>query len=475
MKKIIVFLTGILLFPFGISSQQQTPLQQFVSNSNLISAGISVLVREIEGGKEVVEYQSKTDRMPASLMKLLTTATALELLTDTFRFQTRIEYDGFILEDSVLNGHIYVTGGGDPTLESSYRKTLGNFYAQSMGVIRNAGINRISGRVIGDASLFEESGSPFHWLVEDAGSYYSPTPSALSTHDNLFYLTLQAGVDSVRLAKVQPYTRLFSPEMNFKIGGKEMSWRVSKPDFSWRPVIRGTLPAGKQVTIRTEMPEPALFVADSLANLLRLSGIAVDSACTTVRACGSSRQDRKLLYVYSSEPLKSIVRETNHRSINLYAENIFNYLALQKDSVAAATMQSAALAISRYWKEKGLPVRNVFQADGSGLSMKNAVNADFFVQLLVYMKKKGKYGDSFVASLPTAGVNGTVASFLAGTPLSGKVYAKSGSMERVQNYSGYIVHKNKWYAFCVIVNNFEGDRAVVKKQISTFLNAIFTE
>jgi len=470
MKKNI-FLFIAIFFPCWVFSQTQTPLQKFLSADNLSSAGISVLIREVQSGEKLVEHNANINRNPASLTKLLTTATAVELLSDTFRFQTRIEYDGVITEDSVLNGNIYIVGGGDPTLESSYRVTPNNFYVKSAQIIQNAGIQRINGRVIGDAALFQEYGSPFQWLVEDIGSYYAPTPSALSAHDNLLLLTLQADTISVKLEKIQPSTNLLSPEMNFKVGGKEISWRVSKTDFSWQPVFRGTIPVNKQLKIRTEMPEPALFVADSLANLLRIIGISVDSSSTTVRMHGTSDSARVLLYTYYSDPLKSIIKSTNHRSINLYAENIFNYLALQKHSVA--TTETAANIVSAYWKEKGLPAKRIFQSDGSGLSMKNAINADFFVDLLIYMRKRAKYKDSFFASLPTAGVNGTVSSFLSGTNLSGKVYVKSGSMERVQNYSGYIQHKNKWYAFCVMINNYEGDRSTVQKQIGTLLNEVF--
>jgi D-alanyl-D-alanine carboxypeptidase/D-alanyl-D-alanine-endopeptidase (penicillin-binding protein 4) len=465
-----IFLIGIIFFPCLVFSQTQTPLQKFISADNLSSSGISVLVRNVENGENLVEHNSKTTRNPASLMKLLTTATAVEILTDTFRFQTRIEYDGIITEDSVLNGNIYVTGGGDPTLESTYRKT-NNFYVKSVEAIRNAGIREINGQVIGDASLFEEDGSPFQWLVEDIGSYYAPTPSALSAHDNIFHLTLRADASSVKLEKIQPPTNLLFPEMNFKTG-KALSWRVSKSDFSWQPVFRGVMPANQRVTIRTEIPEPALLVADSLSNLLRTAGIQVGLPSTTARVCKvSGRGERTLLYAYYSEPLKDVIKETNQRSLNLYAENVFSYLALQKDSVA--TTQTAANVVSSYWKEKGLPAQRVFQADGSGLSMKNAVNADFLVQLLIYMKKKAKYQDSFFSSLPVAGVNGTVATFLSGTNLSGKVHVKSGSMERVQNYSGYVKYKDKWYAFCVMVNNFEGDRATVQKQIGALLNEVF--
>ena len=473
MKKIIIFLTGFILSLCPAFLQAQTPLSKFLSADNLSSAGVSVLIRDVESGEDLIEHNSKTNLNPASLMKLLTTATAVEILTDAFRFQTRIEYDGVITEDSVLNGNIYIVGGGDPTLESTYRKT-NTFYVESAKAIWDAGIRHISGQVIGDASLFEEYGSPFQWLVEDVGSHYSPTPSALSVHDNLFSLTLRSNASSVKLEKIRPSTKLFSPEMNFKVGGKKLSWRVSKSDFSWQPVFSGVMPANEVIAIRTEISEPALFVADSLFNLLRTAGIPVDSGCTTARVYKvSGREERAPIYTCYSEPLKNIIKETNHRSLNLYAENIFSYLALQKDSVA--TTQTADNVVSSYWKGKGLLSQKVFQADGSGLSMKNAVNADFFVQLLVYMKKRAKYKDSFFASLPTAGVSGTVASFLSGTNLSGKAYVKSGSMERVQNYGGYINYKNKWYAFCVMVNNFEGERSTVQKQIGALLDGVFRD
>ena len=468
-----LFLFGILFSTLTLSAQEgKNALQRFLSNNNLSSAGISVLVCEVENGTVIAEHQSKTNRSPASLVKLITTATAIEMLTENFRFQTRIEYDGAITADSVLEGNIYIVGGGDPTLESARRKNSDSFYSQSVKAIQKAGIRRISGRVIGDASLYDETGSPNQWLVEDVGSYYSPTPSALSIHDNMFFLTLKSDLVSVKLEKIQPFTPLLSPVLNFKIGGKEVSWRVSKSDFSWQPVLRGTMPADKQVTIRTEIPEPALFAADSLSRMLNLVGILTDSSCTTVRMYPVPDGERQRIFTYYSEPLKNIIKETNHQSNNLYAENIFNYLSLLREE-NVATSKTSASVVSSFWKERGVASQKIFQADGSGLSMKNAINADFFVYLLRYMKNKGKYGEAFVASLPTAGVSGTVSSFMAGTPLSGKAFVKSGSMERVQNYSGYIQYNDKWYAFCIMVNNYEGDRATVRKQMSDLLNGLF--
>ena len=107
--------------------------------------------------------------------------------------------------------------------------------------------------------------------------------------------------------------------------------------------------------------------------------------------------------------------------------------------------------------------------------MKNAINSAFLVEILGYMHNKSKYGKVFYESLPVAGVSGTVKYLMGGTPLAGKVHAKSGSMERVQNYCGYIQEGNRWYAFSVMVNNFAGPRSTVKLEISRLLNGVMAE
>jgi D-alanyl-D-alanine carboxypeptidase/D-alanyl-D-alanine-endopeptidase (penicillin-binding protein 4) len=471
MKKNLILL-GLFIPAFFVLAQHEVFLDRFISSDNLSSAAVSILIKDIESGKDMVEYRSGINRNPASLIKLLTTATALEMLGDTFRFQTRIEYEGFIAQDSVLTGNIYIKGGGDPTLESSYRKSPNNFYIESVQAIQSYGIKTIKGFVIGDAALFEESGSPAQWLVEDIGSSYSPAPSALSIHDNILNVTLQSTYSSAEVVDIRPFTSRFKPEVHYREEKKNIVYNISKTDFAWEPLMRIKMPVNKKITIQTEMPEPALFAADSLAGLLRMVGIPV-TASSTARIEGVSPDVRTTIYTYYSEPLKDIVKETNYRSLNLCAENIFRYLALQKDTVA--TPDSASSVVSEYWQKAGLPVHRIFQSDGSGLSMKNAGNARFFVDLLVYMKNTAVYKDAFFESLPVAGRNGTIVSFLKDSGLAGKVYAKSGSMERVQNYAGYIHYKNKWYAFCIMVNNYEGDRQTVRKQISTFLNSIFPD
>ena len=176
--------------------------------------------------------------------------------------------------------------------------------------------------------------------------------------------------------------------------------------------------------------------------------------------------------MHKSATLKEIERVTNHKSNNLYAESIFLILSKQKDSLAPCVGWRSASVISKYWAGLGIETKRIFQVDGSGLSMKNALSPKFMVDVLSYMHNQSTYSKSFLQTLPTAGRNGTVAGFMQGTALEGKAFVKSGSMERVQNYAGYINANNKWYAFSIMVSNFSGQRKPMVQQIVKMINAV---
>lgn len=449
---------------------QNKAVEEFVNADNLVQASIGFLVKDITNGRVVANYQEMTDRNPASVTKVITTASAMEMLSDTFRFKTNIEYCGTI-EDSVLKGDLYIRGGGDPTLGSAYAPTTCDFYSEALMAVQQKGIKRITGHIVGDPSVFKEDGAPFHWLVEDIGSSYSPTPSGLNIQDNMLGVVISSDSCGVTCTNCTPHTALFQPKIEMTQTGTVKSWRVTKTDFSWSPTLRGNMPLATKQYIKTEMPEPALFLADSIRNMLITAGIAVDSMATTTKWY---KRDsiRDTLFVHESSTLKEIEKVTNHKSNNLYAESIFLTLSKQKDSIAPCVGWRSANVISKYWEEKGIETKRIFQVDGSGLSMKNALSPKFMVDILSYMNVQSPYSKSFLYTLATAGRNGTVASFMKGTALEGKAYVKSGSMERVQNYAGYINANDKWYAFCIMVSNFSGQRKPVVQQIAKLINEV---
>lgn len=469
MKKLLLILFS--LTSIITNAQDLHPaVKAFVDAPGLHNAGVGILIKDVETEEIVAEYRRNTNLIPASITKLITTATALEVFSDTFKFETKVVMEGHLSKDSTLHGNIYVVGGGDPSIASKYNKLPNDFFSNAANAVRTAGIKKVDGAVIGDASLYAQCAQMPIWLVEDIGTYYAPTPSAICAYDNMIRIYVNNSTeDSIaKVVNTVPKTNL----LDVKIINKDTPYRIMSTDYSWNKTIEGPFAVGKVQEIQSENPEPALFVADAIEQELKDSGVAFTKNASTTRIDQFMKSDScKLLYTHYSAPLSEICRATNYNSINLYAENIFLHLGL-RNSYTSSYPKSISSSFG-WWNAHGVNAKGVYQVDGSGLSMKNAINPNFFVDMLIYMKKKSKFFPAFYASLPTCGVNGTVKSFLANTPLKGKAHFKSGSMERVQNYAGYVEHNGKTYAVCLMVNNFSCQRGELRVKMGNMLKEIF--
>lgn len=469
MKKLLLILFS--LTSIITNAQDLHPaVKAFVDAPGLHNAGVGILIKDVETEEIVAEYRRNTNLIPASITKLITTATALEVFSDTFKFETKVVMEGHLSKDSTLHGNIYVVGGGDPSIASKYNKLPNDFFSNAANAVRTAGIKKVDGAVIGDASLYAQCAQMPIWLVEDIGTYYAPTPSAICAYDNMIRIYVNNSTeDSIaKVVNTVPKTNL----LDVKIINKDTPYRIMSTDYSWSKTIEGPFAVGKVQEIQSENPEPALFVADAIEQELKDSGVAFTKNASTTRIDQFMKSDScKLLYTHYSAPLSEICRATNYNSINLYAENIFLHLGL-RNSYTSSYPKSISSSFG-WWNAHGVNAKGVYQVDGSGLSMKNAINPNFFVDMLIYMKKKSKFFPAFYASLPTCGVNGTVKSFLANTPLKGKAHFKSGSMERVQNYAGYVEHNGKTYAVCLMVNNFSCPRGDLRVKMGNMLKEIF--
>jgi len=444
--KIAIFLS----FFFVLSVAAVNPVKVFTDNDLLRNANVSITVKDLNTNKIKQSFRSKSATIPASTLKLVTTATALELLGPEFRFNTKLEIEGEISSDSILNGNLYIRGGGDPTLGS---EILGDsdFLSTWVENVRKAGIKRINGSIVADANLYDTEGVNPKWLWEDLGNYYAAGAYGISYKDNTYILKLHSGAvgTTPELLKITPEI----PGMQFKIYLKsstitsDSAYIHGEPYSDFRSVY-GAIPANKAVfEVKGDIPRPGLLLAQDFTKKLIQNGFSVRDAATdnvtTSRKC-------TVIYSYRSPELRDIIREINVNSNNHYAEQVFRYLSLQNDSVASS--RGAVAVIKNFWKSQLLPVDELFMYDGSGLSPVDAVSSNFMVNLLAYMEKS-RYNADFKASLAVAGINGTLTSFLKNTALQGKVQAKSGSIHRVKCYAGYINTDKKKYAFSIMVNN----------------------
>ncbi len=466
MKKLNLIIAVMML---GVMSYAQNPIATFTNNNLHKNANISILVKDLNSGKTLYSHRAGSATIPASTMKLVTTATALEMLGADYRFKTTLDIDGEISADSILNGNLIIYGSGDPTLGSA---KLGNiqFLNDWISAIQKAGIKQINGNIVADASAYDTEGINPKWTWEDMGNYYASAAYGISYKDNTFEMELKSGAAGTtpEIVKITPNI----PELTFNNHLKSTTIRFDSAYFYGAPFqnersLYGEIPANRSsFKIKGDIPRPGLVLARDFAWKLKSSGIPVSGNATDEVTVGK----RTTIYSHFSPKLSEIIQEINVTSNNHYAEHLFRHLAL-KSGKPASTVK-AIDTINNFWKAKGLPVDELFMQDGSGLSPQNAVSANFYVSMLSYMEKS-KNKSAFRASLPVAGKSGTIRNLLKGTSLDGKVQAKSGTISRVRAYSGYINANGKQLAFAILVNNPNSPKlAQTTKKIEEFLISV---
>lgn len=443
------------------------PVEKFINNPILQNANVGLLVKNLNTGETLYELNSKNVRTTASTMKVITTATALEILGPEFRIETQLAIDGEITKDSTLNGNLYIIGGGDPSLGSD--KTGDKDFLQKWVIaVRNAGIKNIKGRIIADESVFEKQVINPKWSWEDMGNYYAPGIHGISYLDNTFRMYLQSGKAGSKTELLRTDPEIPGLIIDNYVTSANISYDNAYffgAPFSNYRFVTGEIPAFKtDFAVKGDIPDPALLLAQHFHAKLLNSGCTITESPLSVT---ENNCKKYVIYKHYSPPLSELITETNVKSNNHYAEYLFKQIAAHYGT--PATIGGARKAIENYWKTKGLPTDQLFQYDGSGLSPNDAVSAKFFVDVLTYMKKNSKYADNFYASLPVSGVSGTLKEILKNTRLQGKVHAKSGTIENVKCYVGYIDLSGKTLVFSIMVNQPNGTSKDAVKKIEEFL------
>ena len=431
------------------------------------TANITLLVQDLHSGEIIDSYRPKNVAPPASVMKLLPTATALETLGADYRFSTYIEYSGTI-EAGVLHGDLYVRGTGDPTL-GSQKVGDRNLLNRWVRAVREAGIRTIDGRVIADLSFFDADAINPGWIWEDIGNYYAPGIYALSYMDNTMNVILRSGpVGSI--AEVQ-YTVPEVPGVQFDNHIRCTSIThdgafVHGAAYNYTRYLTGSVPSNKgSFGVQGDLPNPGLLLVQHFTQKLEENGVKVTAEPTYQSE--ADEVSRTLLYTWQSPPLAEIIMETNVHSNNMYAECLFRTFGSRYS--LPCTIHNSADFEKDYWLRRGVNIRSARIVDGCGLAPQDALSAETLVQLLTYMYRS-KNSDAFYASLPVSGQTGTLKLLLKDTELDGKVHAKSGTIAATKNFAGYIELPNgRTWVFAVMVSFGNGKAKVIQKVIGDYL------
>jgi D-alanyl-D-alanine carboxypeptidase/D-alanyl-D-alanine-endopeptidase (penicillin-binding protein 4) len=417
-------------------------------------------------------------------LKTVATATALEILGEDYRYPTTLEYDG-ILENGTLEGNLYIKGSGDPSLGSSHFAPGQNkFLSTWIAALQKAGIKHITGSVISDESIFDTEGVSIKWLREDMGNYYAPGSYGISIFDNMYKLSLQTGAAGTR--PVLKGTEPDIPFIRFKNYLKaapvssDSAYIIGAPLDDVR-YLYGVLPANREAyVLKGDIPDPALYLARYLTDQLQQKGIRVDGSPSCYRIEVEENRwkkgERKEIVTTYSPTLREIASICNHVSHNLYADALVKTVGLQykpRRNEMISSFGRGVQVVKEYWEKKGLDVFPLRMNDGSGLAPADKVSAGFMGELLVYMATESAVSDAFIASLPQAGIEGSVRNFLKGSKLQGKAHLKSGGITGVRSYAGYITKDGKTYAVAVFSNNYSCPMSRMTRALEKLLLQLF--
>lgn len=480
----IVLLCLLICLHLLAGAQTPAPVKWLLQAPYMRGASFSLVVKDVQEGKTVYSYDTDRLQSPASVLKTVATATALEILGEDYRYPTTLEYDG-ILENGTLEGNLYIKGSGDPSLGSSHFAPGQNkFLSTWIAALQKASIKHITGSVISDESIFDTEGVSIKWLREDMGNYYAPGSYGISIFDNMYKLSLQTGAAGTR--PVLKGTEPDIPFIRFKNYLKaapvssDSAYIIGAPLDDVR-YLYGVLPANREAyVLKGDIPDPALYLARYLTDQLQQKGIRVDGSPSCYRIEVEENRwkkgERKEIVTTYSPTLREIASVCNHVSHNLYADALVKTVGLQykpRRNEMISSFGRGVQVVKEYWEKKGLDVFPLRMNDGSGLAPADKVSAGFMGELLVYMATESAVSDAFIASLPQAGIEGSVRNFLKGSKLQGKAHLKSGGITGVRSYAGYITKDGKTYAVAVFSNNYSCPMSRMTRALEKLLLQLF--
>lgn len=469
MKKIFFLLSTLLLTVISIAQTDGNRIaaafEKFEADSQLRSAISSLYIIDAETGKVVFDKNSRIGLATASTLKVITAASAYELLGKDFRYKTEFGYKGEV-QNSILKGWLYLIGSGDPTF-GSWRYSSSNPMTISNGLlgslkkadIQNDSLHPTS--LLLDLSRYSDDVYNEGWIWQDLGNYYGIGSAAINWRENQFDVIVTPGEkegDDVKAIKTAPsYVSRLMNINNFLLTGKRGSGDNAYFYLGTQNVgseyllnLKGTIPAGvDSFVVSASHPNPPHYFLESLVP--RINGL-VDIKSPLYNLFGRTAyywggdsshfegftKKSTILYTHLSPSLDSITYFFLKRSVNLYGESLIKTIAYEKKGFGST---DGGLDILRnFWKGKGIDPIELNMQDGSGLSPLNRVTTHAQVQVLRYAQKQSWF-------------NG----FFHGFPEYNGMKMKSGTINGVKGFCGYHTSKDgKKYIFSFLVNNYNG-------------------
>jgi D-alanyl-D-alanine carboxypeptidase/D-alanyl-D-alanine-endopeptidase (penicillin-binding protein 4) len=472
--------------------------------------GISIVAAD---GRPIYALNDAQSFEPASNAKLFTTATAFAVFSPDVHFETKAVARGTLGSDGILHGDIVLEGTGDPSMSGRAWPYAGkterpNPPLQALEemadqIAKGGLVHSIDGRVVGDDSFFpfERYGTGWGW--DDLQWEYGAPVSALTVNDNVVYLNLMPGAkpgDPITASWI-PDVSYYTVENTTVTGPSASKAQIGLDRQPGSKTIRlfGTLPVnGKGEHLALAIEDPAEFAALAFRQMLLARGIAVSGDAVAQHSWPvdttefleavknplpsplpvgrtlplmSLRPAERLLASHSSPPLVQDLTVVNKVSQNLHAELLVRDLG--KAVLNDASVVAGARVVRQFLVQAGIDPEDFLFFDGSGLSPQDLVTPRATTTLLGYAARQ-PWGTDFRATLPLAGIDGSLANRFTQSPVKGKLFAKTGTLAEVNALSGYLTARSgKTIVLSILSNDHDPSSEATRKAADKIVEAIY--
>lgn len=441
----------------NLSVRLQKATSQLLADPQMRFGILGWLVIDADNGDTLISWNAQTGVPPASCMKIITSASAYELLGPSFRFATGFLTDGE-RKDSLLIGNLYVEGNGDPAL-GSHRFVSTRPPQQIpewLHALRKSGISSIRGKILPFNNGWSGIPTPGGYTWNDIGNYYGAGSEYLNWRENQYDLLLRSGPnigDKVEIiaARPAPVEVKFQVTARAAEKGTGDQTNIYLAPRSLEAIVEGTIPRGEQqFVIAGSIPDPPTQLTNELTQSFRQLGLTIDET-SQLASSGSFLQP---LFYHYSPAFDSLNYWFMKKSVNLYGEAFVRAIAQQNGG--DGSLSEGISRVRKFWKARGVEPGSLRMVDGSGLSPQNRVTPGALVRVLQYARRQWWFNN-----------------FLQAFPRYNDMTLKSGTIGGVKSFAGYhTTPDGKNVILAIIINNFEGSAGTIVTKMFTLLDEL---
>ncbi|WP_409966215.1 D-alanyl-D-alanine carboxypeptidase DacC [Mycovorax composti] len=436
-----------------VSTKLAAAMEEFNKDEQLKYATAALHVVDAVTGKTVYTHNAYKGLATASTLKVITAATAFDILGKDYTYQTKV---GIISTHS--GHHLYIQASGDPTFGSwRWKETKDSLIlGRIKEAVRASGVKSFESVMINTTDWEADDDIPGGWIWEDIGQYYGAGAQGLNWRENQFDVILKSGPrigDAVTIVKTIPYLYDYTIVSKASAAGKGTGDRSALyyPSKGKRySELRGTIPLGENnFTVSGSIYDPAGQFAKTVIDVIKDIAIVKNNK---VEVNIPEQENVNWIYTHTSPQLSEIIYWFLRKSINLYGEALLRTIALKVKGKASTS--EGIEVLQQHWVDKGIDKEELHLYDGSGLSPQNRVTAHAEVMVLKYAKERPWFKE-----------------FYEGMPVYNDMKMKSGTINRVKGFAGYHQSKaGKEYIFAILVNNYSKSATTLVRKMYRVLD-----